>query len=42
MIEKPKNGVVHVSIGDFETWANYIFDIPFDWLKACIYALGKH
>ena len=39
MLAKPENGFVHVSLGDFEAQANYIFDIPFDWLKACRYAL---
>ena len=39
MLDKPENGFARVSLGAFESYANYIFDTPFDWLKSCKTAL---
>lgn len=36
MLSKPKNGWSTVTIGEFESEAGYLVDIPFDWLNACL------
>jgi hypothetical protein len=41
MLSKPVNGEVIVKIGDFESKANYLTDIPNDCLDAFIFALDK-
>lgn len=39
MLSKPENGWVRVTVGDFQTEASYLADLPFDWLKGCINSL---
>lgn len=41
MLSKPKNGWTTVSIGEFESEASYLVDIPFVWLNACLTGMSK-
>lgn len=39
MLSKPKDGWTTVKIGEFESEASYLVDIPFNWLNACLTGL---
>ena len=39
MLSKPKDGWTTVKIGEFESEASYLVDIPFDWLNVCLTGL---
>ena len=39
MLSKPENGWTKVTLGDFQTEASYLVDLPFDWLRSCIHSL---
>ena len=39
MLSTPENGWVKVTVGDFQTEASYLTDLPFEWLRGCINSL---
>ncbi len=39
MLSKPKYGWTTITIEDWQTEASYLFDVPFEWLRACLNAM---